>query len=95
MFELEDEKAKELERRRDLKGYDSLDYNDLKYLLTHTALPYEQGTIEKLLIVRNHEKLVQETKNLVRCTRWLTIATWFVALMAVLVPLLIKYFWGQ
>jgi len=76
---LEDAKTQELKRKRDSEGYDSLNYAELKYLLTHTALPYEQGTIEKLLIVRKHEELVQETKKLANRTLWLTVATWFLA----------------
>jgi len=88
---LEDDKTQELKRKRDLDGYDSLDCNELKYLLTHTVMPYEQETIEKLLIVRKHEELVKETKKLVQCTWWLTIATWFVALMTLLAPFSIKF----
>lgn len=92
---LEDAKTQELKRRRDSEGEDSLTCDELKYLLTHVALPHEQETIKNIIIVRNHEELVKETKNLVKCTWWLTIATWFVALMTVLGPLLIKKLWGQ
>lgn len=85
-----DFKTQELTMKRDSEGYDSLQYDELKYLLTHTAIPQDQLTIEKILIVRKHEELVEETKKLVKYTRWLTIATWFVAFMTVLGQLLIK-----
>ncbi|MBI4795432.1 MAG: hypothetical protein HY790_06270 [Deltaproteobacteria bacterium] len=95
MIELEDPKTKELKRRWELEGEDNLTYDDFKYLLTHVALPYEQETIKNILIVRNHEQQVKETKKLVKVTWCLTIATWFVALATVFGPLLIIKLWGQ
>jgi len=92
---LDDPKAQELKRRWESEGEASLTYDNFKYLLTHVALPYEQETIKKIIIVRNSEELVKQTKKLVKCTWWLTIATWFVASATVLGPLLINKLCGQ
>ncbi len=90
MLELEDHKTRTLKIKIASEGHDSLTDDELKYVLTHTALPYEQETIEKISLVRRHEGLVKETKLLVRCTRRLTFATWFVALATVAGALLVK-----
>jgi hypothetical protein len=83
---LEDQKTQELRRKVQASEYDYniLDNDELKYLLSKSINAHEQGTIEKLYILRQHEELVKETRKLARCTWGLTIATWFLALMTVL-----------
>ena len=60
---LEDPKTQELKKRRDSEGEDCLTYDELKYLIKHVSLPYEQETIKNILIIRNHEERVNKQKT--------------------------------
>lgn len=82
---LEDDKAQELRKKAISEGYYILSKKELSYLASKSINVHEQETIKIIFGLKIQEELVEETKKLTRRTSWLAIATWFLAVIAVLV----------